>query len=137
MILLDTNVIIDIGRGRSNVDNVMLEFKNEVCAISAITISELYVGLGYTLEKYGKDLFEKYMKKILNLIEGYTIFNITRPILERAGILKGKLKYNGITIEIQDLIIGATAESHSAKKIITRNPDHFKIFNIPLKSYII
>ncbi len=41
----------------------------------------------------------------------------------------------GIIIDIQDLIIGTVAEVLKAERIITRNPDHFKSFKIPLISY--
>lgn len=135
MIILDTNVIIDIGRGRSSAEDILKKYKDEVITISAITIQELYVGLGYTLQKYGKELYEKNKEKTQKLLEGYKIFKINQAILERSGIIKGKLKAKGITIEIQDLIIGATAEISKMEKIITRNPKHFEVFKIPIESY--
>jgi len=135
MIILDTNVIIDIGRGRSSAEDILKKYKDEVITISAITIQELYVGLGYTLQKYGKKLYEKNKEKTQKLLEGYKIFRISQAILERSGIIRGKLKAKGITIEIQDLIIGATAEISKMEKIITRNPKHFEVFKIPIESY--
>ncbi|MHA1661602.1 MAG: PIN domain-containing protein [Promethearchaeota archaeon] len=88
MILLDTNVIIDIGRGRSNIEKCIYEFKNEESAISAITIQELHVGLGYTLQKRGEKQYKINKEKTQKLIEGFRVLNITRPILERAGFIK-------------------------------------------------
>ena len=137
MIILDTSVIIDVRRGRSNVKKILEKYRNEICGISAITIQELYVGLGYTLEKFGKGIYEKNREKIRLLLEDYEIFDITRPILENAGFLKGQLMAKGMSIDIQDLIIGATAEIFKAEKIITRNPDHFKPFKVLLESYTI
>ncbi|KKL12945.1 hypothetical protein LCGC14_2530710, partial [marine sediment metagenome] len=98
-------------------------------------IQEIYVGLGYILEKHGKELFEKNKEKSQNLLEDYTILKITRPILELSGLNKGKLRAKGVTIEIQDLIIGSTAEILGAEKIITRNPKHFEVFKVPIESY--
>lgn len=135
MIMLDTNVIIDLGRGRSGVKKILENFKEAVFAISAITIQEIYVGLGYILEKHGKELYEKNKEKSQNLLEDYTILKITRPILELSGLNKGKLRAKGVTIEIQDLIIGSTAEILGAEKIITRNPKHFEVFKVPIESY--
>ena len=135
MIILDTNVIIDLGRGRSSAKKILGNFKEAVFAISAITIQEIYVGLGYILEKHGKELYEKNKEKSQNLLEDYTILKITRPILELSGLNKGKLRAKGITIEIQDLIIGSTAEMLGAEKIITRNPKHFEVFKVPIESY--
>ncbi len=135
MIMLDTSVIIDLGRGRSGVKKILENLKETVFAISAITIQEIYVGLGYILEKHGKELFEKNKEKSQNLLEDYTILKITRPILELSGLNKGKLRAKGVTIEIQDLIIGSTAEILGAEKIITRNPKHFEVFKVPIESY--
>ena len=135
MIFLDTSVIIDIRRGRPAVKNVLDKYKDKISAISAITVQELYVGLGYTLEKKGKALYEQNLNHIQKLLEDYEIINITRSILEHAGFLKGHLMAKGVTIEIQDLIIGVTAENLKAELIITRNPDHFKPFKIPIESY--
>ncbi|KKL59829.1 hypothetical protein LCGC14_2211390 [marine sediment metagenome] len=135
MIVLDTNVIIDLGRGRSGVKKKLENIKEAEFAISAITIQEIYVGLGYILEKHGKELYEKNKEKSQNLLEDYTILKITRPILEHSGLIKGKLRAKGVTIEIQDLIIGSTAEILGAEKIITRNPKHFDVFKVRIESY--
>jgi len=109
MIVLDTNVIVDLGRGRSGVKKKLENFKEAEFAISAI--------------------------KSQNLLEDYTILKITRPILELSGLKKGKLRAKGVTIEIQDLIIGSTAEILGAEKIITRNPKHFDVFKVRIESY--
>lgn len=135
MILLDTNVIIDLGRGRSGAKRCIAKYKDEIIAISAITIQEIYVGLGYTLEKRGKEIYEKNKKKIEELLEDYTILETTRPILKTSGFIKGGLRAKGITIEIQDLIIGATAEILGIERLITRNPKHFEPFKVPIESY--
>ena len=135
MIFLDTTIIIDIRRGRSEGKEVLDKYKDKICGISAITVQELYVGLGYTLEKMGKAIYEQNLNQIQRLLEDYEIIDITRPILEQAGFLKGQLMAKGITIEIQDLIIGVTAEIFKAELIITRNPNHFKPFKIPIESY--
>lgn len=135
MILLDTTVIIDIRRGRVNVQEVLEKYQDSICGISAITIQELYAGLGYILKKYGQEVYEKNEDKIKTLLEDYEIFDITRHILEKAGFIEGKLRAEGITIDIQNLIIGATAEILNAEKIITRNPDHFKPFKIQIETY--
>ena len=135
MIVLDTNVIVDLGRGRSGVKKKLENFKEAEFAISAITIQEIYVGLGYILEKHGKELYEKNKEKSQNLLEDYIILKITRPILEHSGLIKGKLRAKGVTIEIQDLIIGSTAEILGAEKIITRNPKHFDVFKVRIESY--
>ncbi|MBA7605250.1 tRNA(fMet)-specific endonuclease VapC [subsurface metagenome] len=135
MFVLDTNVIIDLGRGRSGAKKILENFKETVFAISAITIQEIYVGLGYILEKHGKELYEINKEKSQILLEDYTILKITRPILELSGLNRGKLRAKGVTIEIQDLIIGSTAEILGAEKIITRNPKHFEVFKVPIESY--
>jgi len=93
MILLDTTVIIDIGRDRIGAKKCIEKYKNKSLIISAMTVLEL------------------------------------------SGETKGKSKAKEIMIDVQNLIIGATTESLKVEKILTRNEDHFKNFNVPIESY--
>lgn len=135
LIVLDTTVLIDIRRGRMNVKKLLDKYENEVYGISAITIYELYAGLGYTHQKLGQELYETHKEKLESLLTDYEIFDINRLILEESGLIEGELMAKGITIDLQDIIIGITAEHVKAEKIITRNPDHFKYFKVPIESY--
>ena len=51
MIIADTNVIIDIERGNNTLKKLFEKYHDERFCISAISILELYVGLGYSKSK--------------------------------------------------------------------------------------
>lgn len=57
MIIVDSTVIIDIWRGRSNLKSVLKPYSNQTICISAITLAEIYDGLGYTKEKKSEEIF--------------------------------------------------------------------------------
>jgi predicted nucleic acid-binding protein len=59
MIIVDSTVIIDIWRGRPNVKSVLKPYSNQTICISAITLAEIYDGLGYTKEKKVRKFFFK------------------------------------------------------------------------------
>jgi len=136
MIIVDTNGIIDVMRGRTGVKQCLEKYEGQEVGISAITIQELFVGAGYIRKSRGEAMFEAEKQKIRNVLEDYTIFNITRTILESAGLKKGELRAQGITFDLQDFIIGTTAEHIAAEKVITRDHDHFKHFNVSVESYL-
>jgi predicted nucleic acid-binding protein len=129
------NVLIDISRGRENVKEAIDQFFGEQFGISAITIEELYAGLGFTREKMGEEVYAKKAAEANKLLQGYDIFDITKYILEQAGLMRGKLLAQGLTMDANDLIIGATAKECHAERIITRNPTHFGAWDIPLVIY--
>jgi predicted nucleic acid-binding protein len=134
MILLDTCTVIDIQRGKLGLKELLSSLEPSDFCISAITIEELNVGLGYTSEKLGDSIYLAQKKKIEDILLDLTILPISIPILERAGHVKGVAKAQGIIVETPEAIIGATAELDRAEKLITRNPEHFKLFGIPLES---
>ncbi len=135
MIILDTNGLIDVMRGRSGIKQCLEKYEGAVVGISAITIQDLYVGACYIRKTRGNELYEKEIQKIKDVLSDYKIINITRTILELAGLKKGELRSQGITFDVQDFIIGATAEHIAAEKIVTRDRDHFKQFSVLVHFY--
>ena len=135
MILLDTTVLIDIRRGKVEIKDILEKYNDTICGISVITIYELYVGLGHILQKFGEISYKTNKEKTEKLLNDFEIFDLNRLILEKAGLKEGELLAKGITIEFEDIIIGITAQILKAEKIITRNPEHFKYFEIPVQSY--
>ncbi|MHA1274227.1 MAG: type II toxin-antitoxin system VapC family toxin [Promethearchaeota archaeon] len=135
MILVDTMIIIDIWKGNLNVKKCLEKYKFEPLAISAISIQEIYDGLGYTKVKLGDLVYKKIKEQFESILDDYYIIPLDLKILKRAGIIKGELRAKGIFIDYGDYIIGATAQVMNAEKLITRNPDHFKEFNISIESY--
>ena len=135
MIIVDTTVLIDIWRGRPEIKAYLKNYKEKYLCISAITIAELYDGLGYTKEKKGEAIYIKIKAQIEKLISEFHIMPINTSILQESGTFKGELRAKAIILDLADCIIGLTAKLLKAEKIITRNPSHFKNFEIPIEQY--
>ncbi len=135
MIIVDSTVLIDIERGRDPIKQLLEQYSSEEIAISMITIQEMYVGLGVTLKKRGEKAYFLKRSHIEQILEDFVFYDINQAILERAGIKEGELLSDGITIDSNDLIIGATTEFYKADKIITRNSVLFDVWSIQIESY--
>ncbi len=135
MILADTTVVIDILRGREETRQLLERFLDEPLCISGITIKELHVGLGYTRVKMNEAVYEEKRRDVLKVIEDFHVIEVSNEILEKAGEKEGELLAKGKILEIEDIIVGVSAEDIKATRIITRNADHFTSFSIPVVSY--
>jgi len=135
MIIGDTTLIIDIWRGFVSAKECLENNLHEKIGISTITLEEIYDGLGYTRIKKGEAIFKEIEEQYNKILEDFLIIPININISKKAGFLKGELRAKGIILDFNDYLIGATALIVRAKKIITRNPDHFKEFQIPIETY--
>jgi len=135
MIIADTTVLIDLWRGRSGVKKCLEKLEEETFCISAISIEEIFDGLGYTMEKKGKDFYKKIREQFEKILKDFEIIPLNLAMLKQSGTFRGQFRAKGITLDLGDCIIGATAKAVNAKKIISRNPNHFKEFEIPFESY--
>lgn len=135
MILVDTTVIIDIVRKVEASREAIEIYSGEEFAISAISLEEIYAGLGHTLERKGKDFFLKVKEGYEKILSQYTILEVTERILKRAGMFRGYCSAKGLIIDQADAIINATAEINKIEVIISRNPDHFKESRVKIHSY--
>ena len=132
---MDTTVIIDIWRGRSNVKSVLKPYSDQTISISAITIAEIYDGLGYTKEKKSEKIYHQIRDQIEKLLSEFYVIPLNSQILQESGSLKGILRAKGIILDLADCIIGTTAKLMNAEKLITRNIRHFQDFGLTIESY--
>ena len=137
MILVDSTVIIDIARKNEGVKAAIEKNTNETFAISAITIEEIYAGLGHTLERKGTGFFTKMRDGYEKILSQYDVFEISDRILRKAGMFRGSCLAKGWAINPADAIITITAEHYKINKILTRNPTHFKESKVPVEAYSI
>jgi len=135
MIIVDTTVVVDIWRGRSKVKSVLKPYSDQSICISAITIAEIYDGLGYTKEIKSKKIYSQIKDQIEKILSEFHIIPINLQILQESGSLKGYFRTNGIILDLADCIIGATAKLMNAEKLITRNIRHFQDFGLTIESY--
>jgi len=132
---VDTTVIIDIWRGRSNIKSVLKPYSNQTTCISAITLAEIYDGLGYTKEKKSENIYLQIKEQIEKVLSEFHIIPLNSQILQESGHVKGFLRAKGITLDLADCIIGTTAKLMNAEKLITRNDRHFQDFGLTIESY--
>ena len=135
MIVIDTTVLIDLWRGRNGVKKCLEKNKDELPCISAITLEEIYDGLGYTKEKKAKSIYEKIKDQHEKILKDFQVLPVSSNILKKAGLVRGKLRAKGITLDMADIIIAITAKEINASKILTRNPNHFKHSSVMVESY--
>ena len=114
---MDSTVIIDIWRGRSNVKSVLKPYSNQTICISAITLAEIYDGLGYTKEKKSEKIFLQIKDQIEKVLSEFHIIPLNSQILQESGSLKGYLRARGIILDLADFIIGTTVKLMNVKNL--------------------
>ena len=138
MILVDTTFLVDLERGREGVHEVLGKVdKNEPVVISAISLRELHVGIGYTREKLGFDASRRKSENMQKICDDYGIIDVSQEILIRSGEKEGELLAKGVSVDAEDIIIGITAEKMKVASLITRNPDHFDWCGVKILTYSI
>lgn len=119
---LDTNVIIDLLNGNSN---ILANFKNAYVSatvkIPDLVYYEVLRGFEYSDPKNQKVGFEIFANHC-------GIVYMDKPVLEEAAKQYAYLRKNGITIDDDDILIGSFAiEKESV--LVTNNTKHFKDLN--------
>ncbi len=116
--LLDTNVIVDLLRGKSTIDISILE---KGAAISIITLSELYYGANKS------NNVKKHLIQIENIINDLdlSLIDFDKEASNVYGKIKSDLEKKGNRLEDIDLFIASTAISEGLT-LVTSNLKHFK-----------
>jgi predicted nucleic acid-binding protein len=129
--ILDTSFLVDV----MNTDDAALGKIDEIEAdgieqnVPAITLQELYIGVGAT------DLPEKERRKIGYVVESRPILPTTEEITRKAGRVDGHLRKRGERIDLGDATIGATGVVRD-EPVVTGNPEHFeRIPGLDVESY--
>ncbi|MBP7554150.1 MAG: PIN domain-containing protein [Spirochaetes bacterium] len=129
MILLDTDVCIEILRGNKKVIEKRKE-NNDSIAISFMTAAELYYGA----EK--SDYREKNKILIEEFLLTVEIIESDIEIMKRFGEIKANLKVKNEILADADILIGSAA-LEKCEKLITGNENHFKrIDNLRIENWI-
>lgn len=130
MILLDTDVCIEILRGSQSVIEKRQRCDERV-AISFMTIGELY---------YGAERSKSKMKNV-NVVDEFVLsietINTDLEIFKKFGELKGYLRETNEMLPDADIMIASTALM-KCTKLITGNIKHFNRFpELALENWII
>lgn len=120
-LFIDSNFVIDYLRGIGYTKFLMekIQTKQLEAYLSVVTLFELYVGA--LLSNDPKRKFED----IGSLTSWFYVVDITSEIMLIAAKIHVSLRKRGAMIEIQDILIAATALSMNME-LITKNKKHFR-----------
>lgn len=129
MILLDTDICIEILRKNANVIRKREKYDDET-AISFISVAELYYGA----EKSSNQIKNHFLiEEFLLTIE---VIQSENEILKMFGRIKFQLYKQNLLLPDADIFIAATAYA-KADKLITGNTKHFQRFtNLIIENWI-
>ena len=114
--LLDSNIIIDIFRGKA--ETIRRVKKIKVIYIPVIAVGELYYGANKSNQT------QKRILEIEQLERSVIILDITKATARIYGEIKDKLRIKGKMIPENDIWIAAITKEHSLT-LLTRD-SHFK-----------
>lgn len=113
MILLDTNIIIDMINNQE--DKHWLLLQNNSVVICGIVITELYRGIKNKSEETAVEL-------LVNSLDSLTL---VESDWKQIGIFIAKLRDSGLIVPVQDAIISYLAIKYNC--ILCTNDKHFKM----------
>ncbi len=121
MVIVDTDVLIDLLRGRREAAELLLSLaeRSSVCC-SVVTVAELYAGMRQSEEDATREL-----------VDGMMVLPLTQGIAEKAGWLKRQAR--GYDLELDDCFIAATAMAESVP-LVTRNRKHYPFADLDVIS---
>lgn len=119
--LLDTNVLIEIIHGNRTVINHVLTVGTKACAVSVISVHELYFGAYHApTEKY----FFQEMDRIKLLLSRFEILPLP-DTPDDYGRIKTTLRNHGQIVDEFDMVI-AGQTLFNDMIVVTNNLKHFK-----------
>lgn len=116
--LVDTDVVIDALTRAQNATALLDSLSDDGLAISIVSVGELYDGTNRSADPAAA------VGDIHAFLAGYTVLNLSDPIVREFGRLRALLRRQGRLIPDLDLLIAATALVHDLT-LVTRNRRHF------------
>lgn len=128
--LLDTTFLVDVLRGADGVVERERELDERgVGTVSAVSVMELWEGVQRT------DASESERTAAERLLTGLSEASFDRETAMRAGALNADLADRGEPIDVEDVMIAATALERG-EAVLTRNDDHFgRIDGLDVETY--
>jgi tRNA(fMet)-specific endonuclease VapC len=129
--LLDTNVCIDVLRGRRKVVDRLAACRPQDCCVSVITEFELFQGADRAPAECRKD--ER--AKVLRFITSMQILPLDSACARLAASINAGLLNQGTPISITDVFIAATGLSHRMTVVTSNARDFRRIDGLPLEDW--
>lgn len=118
--LLDTNIVIDLLRGKQAVVERINRILDQGLVISAVSAAELYHGAYKSSRpKYNLEKVEEFIS-----VPGISVVDLDKQIARHYGKMLADLEANGVKLAEVDVMIAATA-GENGLKILTEDRKHF------------
>ncbi len=129
MILLDTDVCIEILRGNQSVINKRLQTDEQI-AVSFMSVGELNYGAAKSRA------VDKNRRLVVEFLLSVIVINSDNKIMRHFGEIKAGLAAKKIPLADADVLIAATALARCSR-LITGNVKHFnKINDLSIENWI-
>jgi predicted nucleic acid-binding protein len=124
ILLLDSNVIIDVLRGRNERRRKLASLveRGYLPATSSLNVAEIYAGI-----RAGEE------PRTTAFLDTLRCFPITKSIARLAGTLKAQWAAKGQTLSLEDMMVAATALEHDLP-LVTDNRKHFPVHGLRFQS---
>jgi len=119
LIVLDTNVLINILRKKERGRQWKEYLKDKSVAFTSITAFELFLGAELSKKR------EENIKAVKNLIQEFHVIPFSMKSAYIAGIIYSDLQRKGKIIELNDIFIAAITMEYNAE-LATDNIDHYQ-----------
>lgn len=125
---LESDFIINLLKDDVNAVRLYEEIKNAPLVVTAITSVTLFEILR------GKEQNQSKIKKLEELRQKLTVLPFGEREAEEASRIEKIIHQNGLTIETDDLLIGATAKTNGAV-LISNDTNYKRIEGLCLRNY--
>jgi len=128
MYLIDSDILIALSKGQVSIQEKMTQAGLDNCAISEISLAELYVGAYKTKSKR--------RESVLAFLEQLVAIIPISSAIKKYALIRTQLEALGIRLEDMDLFIAATALVNDYT-LVTHNTHHFsRIPGLKLEDWI-
>jgi tRNA(fMet)-specific endonuclease VapC len=120
-VCLDTDIIVELLRGRERVVGRLRELEREGARFSttSVNVFELYYGC------WRSKRVERNLEAVEKFLERLEILDFTEEAAREAGKTLARLEAEGSTMDLRDLFIGCIALV-SGCALLTENVEHFQ-----------
>ena len=127
MYLIDSDILIAIERGNTAIQEIINRCGIANCAVSEISLAELYVGV-YKTRSRKQELFLQYLENTFKVIP-------ISPAIKTFARIRAQLDNIGKRLQQMDILIAATALAGNYT-LVTHNTKHFsRILGLKLEDW--
>ena len=129
--ILDTNVCIDVLRGRKKVVDQLAECRPQDCFISVITEFELFQGA----DRAPPEHREEERAKVTRFVASLQVLPFDSPCARIAARINAGLLNQGTPVSITDVFIAATGLRHQWTVVTNNTKDFRRIEGLTLEDW--